>query len=184
MIYVDGYVPNSNIAPVEAFVGGGNNLGWSGSIVSALANDDGTTISCQFDGTENDGDMKAFQVGLAGTISKGGIYRVWVKAKESGSGESWNAHRPALKLVSTGGKDYGVGLAPNYMLLWGPDTSKSLSSTLTWYSITLHLPTTDGEFTANSIGLWTFTVPGGGRDSIATKNLELGGLKVEEIAVG
>jgi len=183
LIFVEGFVPNSNISPVEPNIGGGTNVGFTGAPVTALSAEGGAVLYRSFDGQSGEDDFAGFQCGLDGTIQPGGLYRVWLRARETGNSAlaSWNPHPVSMLLVDNNGKEYGIGLSPNYGFFWGPSASKNLTGTLDWFSVTLQMPSnTEGEMTPNSVGIWTYPLEAGG--FTATRTLEIDALAVEEIS--
>jgi hypothetical protein len=180
-LLIEGFLPISNITPVDPAIGTNNNVGWTGNPVTTLNAEGGSVLSLAFDGTSTDEDYAAFQCGLDGVVQAGGAYRVWLKARETGNASyaSWNPHPISMLLISENGKEYGVGQPPNYNLFWGPNTPKNLTSTFQWFPIVLHMPTTEGEATPNSIGISTFPLENNG--FVPTRTLELDALIVEEL---
>lgn len=181
-ILIEGYNPNSNVSPIDP-VAGGNNVGWVGSLPDDVAAEDGTCLSLRFDGSSGEDDVAAFQCGLDGTVVPGGLYRVWLKARESQESGwmSWNLHPPSMLLLDLNGSPYGIGLPPNYNNFWGPNAQKNLTGTLQWFSVTLRMPAdTQGEMTPNSIAIWLYPPVMNG--FAATRTLELEAIVVEELA--
>lgn len=170
MIYVDGYKIVSAIIPPVLPGVGGSRIGFTGDIPAALDAEGGSSLTQTFNGTGPDDDnFAALQGTLNGTLVPGGIYRVWLKARETGSGASNPA--PGAVLMDS------LGLEKASSQVFWP--SNGLTSTLTWYSVTMTMRSgQDGEFAQNSLGIWLYA------PEQATKVLELDCLRVEEIAVG
>lgn len=179
MIYVEGYHINQNVSPVDPDVGGGNNVGWSGNVVTALAATNTVPLTLHFDGTSEDGDVGAFQGKLDGTINPGELYRVWLVAKETGSDLSWNTHCPALLLFDSNGHPYGISSPANF---WGAGTNRTLSSIYQQFSVTLQMPAnTQGDQTPSSVALWAFAPEAQGGGFAATRTLCIDELVVEPL---
>jgi hypothetical protein len=178
-ILIEGYVPNSNISPKEADVVGGNgpDVNFQGNLPSCLADENaGGVASLQFDGTEEDGIKGSMQLGLNGVIEPGSSYRVWIKARETGNGETWDAHALTCLLVNSSGAVSGSS-----GFLWGVDTGRHISGTLQFFTVTINVNTFENEFTPNSIGIYVFAFNVQGGAMAATKALELKYVLVEPI---
>ncbi len=167
MIFLDGYKIVTNLTPNLPGVGG-TQVGFVGSVVSALDSEGGLVLTQQSAGTgAGDDNFAALQGTLDGTIAPGGIYRVWLKARETGSGAGNPA--PGAILMDSRGLEKASS-----QVFW---PSNGLTSTLTWYSVTMTMRSgQDGEYAQNSVGLWLYA------SEVVTKTLELDCLRVEEIA--
>jgi hypothetical protein len=149
---IEGLNPSCNIVPVEDGVGGCSggchNLDWTNGTYSTVNSENSVFMSFKFYGNEEEGaDFVGRQYCLDGTVEPGGVYRVWMKIKESGQGHSWSTSGTItlnVLLINN------VGKAHNVTLYGTPGT------TALWFSsgaVTMLGTNFPGDYTHNSIGV-------------------------------
>lgn len=178
MIFLNLWKPDGNVSPSEAFITGGNNVGWSGgSAYQALDTEGGNALSRSFNGSSEEEDYAGFQVTMDHSLVEGYSLVLWLKARQTGSGLSMPS--PAFKVINSDG--VAGHLQPSF---WGAGTGRTLSGTYDWYSASIELlsGSSDGPWTENSVGLWVFPPidPYTGLFA-ASKTLELDAFGIERV---
>jgi hypothetical protein len=174
---IEGLNPSCNIMPVEDGVGGCSggchNLDWTNGGYSTVNSENAVFMSAKFYGNESEGyDFIGRQYCLDGTVEPGGVYRVWIKARETGQGDSWTnsgTFRLNILLVNNVGKEHSV-------TIYG-----TLGTTALWYasgSVTMLSSNFTGTYTHNSLGIGSNVFA----CECATKTLEIDEIIVEPVS--